>query len=86
MQKLLLCLKKLWKLGVGPTWATDPVDVVTFSYSLSMMPDWLAALDNAKRILRPGGQIESRCDGLCDATDPGEKPFNITPECDPFVP
>ena len=24
-----------------------PVDVVTFSYSLTMMPDWFAALDHA---------------------------------------
>lgn len=35
----------------------DPADVVTFSYSLSMMPDWLASLGNAKEVLRPGGQI-----------------------------
>lgn len=32
-------------------------DVVTFSYSLTMIPDWCAALENALRILRPGGQI-----------------------------
>ncbi|MFO0913956.1 MAG: class I SAM-dependent methyltransferase [Pirellulales bacterium] len=31
------------------------VDVVTFSYSLTMIPDWYAAIDNAVRILRPGG-------------------------------
>jgi len=36
--------------------------------------------------LRPGGRIENRCDGLCDAQDPGERPLNLTPECDPFVP
>lgn len=34
-----------------------PVDVVTFSYSLSMIPDWFAALENAWRLLRPGGRI-----------------------------
>jgi len=45
-----------------------------------------ASIEMLVEFLRPGGQIESRCDGLCDATDPGEKPFNITPECDPFVP
>jgi S-adenosylmethionine-diacylgycerolhomoserine-N-methlytransferase len=33
------------------------VDVVTFSYSLTMIPDWFAAIDNALRILRPGGLI-----------------------------
>ena len=32
-------------------------DIVTFSYSLTMIPDWFAALDNARRILRPGGTI-----------------------------
>lgn len=32
-------------------------DVVTFSYSLTMIPDWFAAIENAKRILKPGGQI-----------------------------
>jgi S-adenosylmethionine-diacylgycerolhomoserine-N-methlytransferase len=32
-------------------------DVVTFSYSLTMIPDWFAAIDNALRILRPGGRI-----------------------------
>jgi S-adenosylmethionine-diacylgycerolhomoserine-N-methlytransferase len=32
-------------------------DVVTFSYSLTMIPDWFAAIDNARTMLRPGGQI-----------------------------
>ena len=32
-------------------------DVVTFSYSLTMIPDWFAAIDNALRILKPGGII-----------------------------
>ncbi len=32
-------------------------DVVTFSYSLTMIPNWFAAIENAKRILRPGGLI-----------------------------
>lgn len=32
-------------------------DIVTFSYSLTMIPDWFAALDNALRILRPGGTL-----------------------------
>lgn len=33
------------------------VDVVTFSYSLTMIPDWFAAVENALRILKPGGVI-----------------------------
>jgi S-adenosylmethionine-diacylgycerolhomoserine-N-methlytransferase len=36
---------------------TPPADVVTFSYSLTMIPDWFAAIDNAKRLLKPGGVI-----------------------------
>lgn len=32
-------------------------DVVTFSYSLTMIPDWFAAVENAMRILKPGGII-----------------------------
>jgi S-adenosylmethionine-diacylgycerolhomoserine-N-methlytransferase len=34
-----------------------PVDVVTFSYSLTMIPDWFAAIDNAIQMLKPGGLI-----------------------------
>jgi len=33
------------------------VDVVTFSYSLTMIPDWFAAIDHAYRLLKPGGVI-----------------------------
>lgn len=32
-----------------------PVDVVTFSYSLTMIPNWFAAVENAFQMLRPGG-------------------------------
>ncbi len=32
-------------------------DVVTFSYSLTMIPDWFAAIDNAVEMLRPGGYL-----------------------------
>ena len=32
-------------------------DVVTFSYSLTMIPNWFAAIDHAIRILKPGGLI-----------------------------
>jgi S-adenosylmethionine-diacylgycerolhomoserine-N-methlytransferase len=37
--------------------AEHSVDVVTFSYSLTMIPDWFAALQQAHRLLRPGGLI-----------------------------
>lgn len=33
------------------------VDVITFSYSLTMIPNWFAAIDNACRLLKPGGLI-----------------------------
>ncbi|MEM1061952.1 MAG: class I SAM-dependent methyltransferase [Planctomycetota bacterium] len=32
-------------------------DVVTFSYSLTMIPDWFAAVEHAYEILKPGGLI-----------------------------
>lgn len=32
-------------------------DVVTFSYSLTMIPDWFAAMDHAWELLRVGGKI-----------------------------
>jgi len=32
-------------------------DVVTFSYSLTMIPDWFAAIENALAMLRDGGRI-----------------------------
>jgi S-adenosylmethionine-diacylgycerolhomoserine-N-methlytransferase len=34
-----------------------PVDVVTFSYSLTMIPDWFGAIENALAMLKPGGLI-----------------------------
>jgi S-adenosylmethionine-diacylgycerolhomoserine-N-methlytransferase len=40
------------------TWRPDePVDAVYFSYALTMIPDWRAALDNAISMLRPGGRL-----------------------------
>ena len=32
-------------------------DVVTFSYSLTMIPDWFRAIEHAWSILKPGGTI-----------------------------
>lgn len=36
---------------------TGQADVVTFSYSLTMIPDWFAAIENAARVLKQGGLI-----------------------------
>ncbi|MDR0869473.1 MAG: class I SAM-dependent methyltransferase [Planctomycetaceae bacterium] len=33
------------------------VDAITFSYSLTMIPDWFAAIDHAYQLLKPGGRI-----------------------------
>lgn len=35
----------------------ESVDVVTCSYSLSMIPDWIAVVENIRAMLRPGGHI-----------------------------
>jgi len=35
----------------------DPVDRVYFCYTLTMMPSWKRAIDNALQMLRPGGRI-----------------------------
>jgi S-adenosylmethionine-diacylgycerolhomoserine-N-methlytransferase len=37
--------------------AEGSADVVTFSYSLTMIPPWHAAIDNALAMLKPGGLI-----------------------------
>jgi S-adenosylmethionine-diacylgycerolhomoserine-N-methlytransferase len=37
--------------------AEGHADLVTFSYSLTMIPDWHKAIAHAARILRPGGRI-----------------------------
>ncbi|MDO4586901.1 MAG: class I SAM-dependent methyltransferase [Planctomycetia bacterium] len=41
------------------TWvpAEKSLDVITFSYSLTMIPDWFAAIDHAYSLLKPGGKI-----------------------------
>ncbi|MEL6106500.1 MAG: class I SAM-dependent methyltransferase [Planctomycetota bacterium] len=36
---------------------SESVDVVSFSYSLTMIPDWFEAVRLAERILKPGGTI-----------------------------
>jgi len=40
-----------------PTEGPGSADVVTFSYSLTMIPDWFAAIDHAARLLKPDGVI-----------------------------
>jgi S-adenosylmethionine-diacylgycerolhomoserine-N-methlytransferase len=37
--------------------AGGQIDVVTFSYSLTMIPDWFVAIENALAMLKPGGTI-----------------------------
>ena len=37
--------------------ADESVDVVTFSYSLTMIPDWKASVREALRVLKPGGWL-----------------------------
>ncbi len=37
--------------------ADGPADAATFSYSLTMIPDWFAAVDRAIELLRPGGHL-----------------------------
>ncbi|MCC9602799.1 methyltransferase domain-containing protein [Stieleria sp. JC731] len=36
---------------------SESVDIVTFFYSLTMIPNWFAAIEVAHRILKPGGTI-----------------------------
>lgn len=43
--------------------AEGTADLVTFSYALTMIPDWRGALKNAHRMLKPGGHI-----AVCDFT------------------
>lgn len=35
----------------------NSVDMVTFTYSLTMIPDWFAAIEQGLRILKPGGTL-----------------------------
>ncbi|QDT60394.1 Ubiquinone/menaquinone biosynthesis C-methyltransferase UbiE [Stieleria bergensis] len=48
-----------FQLADVTTWdrPDNSVDLVTFSYSLTMVPDWFAAIELAHRILKPGGMI-----------------------------
>ncbi|MFG2880578.1 class I SAM-dependent methyltransferase [Streptomyces sp. NPDC048337] len=44
-----------------PPDGTEPADVVVFSYVLTMVPDWFAAVERADALLRPGGTL-----AVCD--------------------
>jgi len=45
--------------GDATAWRPEEglADVVTFSYSLTMIPDWFKAIDHALSLLKPGGRI-----------------------------
>jgi S-adenosylmethionine-diacylgycerolhomoserine-N-methlytransferase len=44
--------------GDACVWRPDtPVNAVYFSYSLTMIPDWFRAIDNALAMLAPGGRL-----------------------------
>ncbi len=45
----------------------DSFDRIFFSYSLSMMPPWEAALDHSARLLRPGASLHVVDFGGCEA-------------------
>jgi S-adenosylmethionine-diacylgycerolhomoserine-N-methlytransferase len=48
---------------------SGPRDCVYFSYALTMIPDWVCAIDNAIAMLRPGGVL-----GVVDFHLPGRVP------------
>ncbi len=50
----------VWAVCADATTFQPPegyADVVTFSYSLTMIPDWFRAVDQALEILKPGGIV-----------------------------
>ncbi len=42
------------------------------------------AVEQLRRFMRPGGQLENTCDGLCDAGDPSEISFGAAAPCNPL--
>jgi len=44
-------------LADATTYDAEPFDVITFAFSLTMIPDWFAALERANALLKPGGTI-----------------------------
>jgi S-adenosylmethionine-diacylgycerolhomoserine-N-methlytransferase len=63
-------------LADAASWrAAEPADLVLFSYSLSMMPDWRSVLANASAQLKPGGVL-----GLIDfCSVPARPPAPLRP-------
>lgn len=63
-------------IGDATIWRTaEPADVIIFSFSLSMMPDWRAVLANALSQLKPGGVL-----GMVDfCTLPAQPPVPLRP-------
>lgn len=43
--------------ATSPPLPSGCADVVIFSYSLTMMPEWFAAIDRAAALLKPGGLV-----------------------------
>lgn len=43
--------------ATAPFVRAGAADVVTFSYALTMIPDWYAALEQARTALKPGGTV-----------------------------
>lgn len=50
-------VEAIWGDATQYTPAEGLVDLITFSYSLTMIPDWFAAIENAYKLLKPGGYI-----------------------------
>jgi len=55
-RRIALALGDATKLDPETAFGQASFDRVFFSYSLSMIPDWAAALDQAVHVLRPRGQ------------------------------
>jgi S-adenosylmethionine-diacylgycerolhomoserine-N-methlytransferase len=53
--------------------SSRPADLVLLSYALSMMPQWQQVLDNAQRMLRPGGRLAVVDFYVSDANPPPPK-------------
>jgi len=56
------------KFDPAPLFGAAQFDCVYFSYTLSMIPDWRAAIAQAVQVLKPGGRLHivdfGGCDGL----------------------
>ena len=49
--------RRCWRMRPRLEPDDGPVDAVTFSYSLTMIPDWFQAIERAYESLKPGGMI-----------------------------